>query len=54
MAYLQVDVVSAEEQLFGGEAKFVALPGELANWHLARAYPADFADPPGHGEDRCS
>src|SRR5690554_4436344 len=28
MAYLQVDVVSAEEQLFGGEAKFVALPGE--------------------------
>lgn len=28
MAYLQVDVVSAEEQLFGGQAKFVALPGE--------------------------
>ena len=28
MAYLQVDVVSAEEQIFGGEAKFVALPGE--------------------------
>lgn len=28
MAYLQVDVVSAEEQLFGGEAKFIALPGE--------------------------
>src|SRR5690554_6740107 len=28
MAYLQVDVVSAEEQLFGGEAKFVSLPGE--------------------------
>ncbi|HLV27769.1 MAG TPA: F0F1 ATP synthase subunit epsilon [Burkholderiaceae bacterium] len=28
MAYLQVHVVSAEEQLFGGEAKFVALPGE--------------------------
>jgi len=28
MAYLQVDVVSAEEQLFGGQAKFVVLPGE--------------------------
>ncbi len=28
MAFLKVDVVSAEEQLFGGEAKFVALPGE--------------------------
>lgn len=28
MASLQVDVVSAEESLFTGEAKFVALPGE--------------------------
>ena len=28
MANLQVDVVSAEESLFSGEAKFVALPGE--------------------------
>ena len=28
MATLQVDVVSAEEQIFSGEAKFVALPGE--------------------------
>ncbi len=25
---IQVDVVSAEEQIFSGEAKFVALPGE--------------------------
>ncbi len=28
MATLQVDVVSAEEAIFTGEAKFVALPGE--------------------------
>ena len=28
MATLQVDVVSAEEQIFSGEARFVALPGE--------------------------
>jgi F-type H+-transporting ATPase subunit epsilon len=28
MATLQVDVVSAEEKIFSGEAKFVALPGE--------------------------
>jgi len=28
MASLHVDVVSAEESLFTGEAKFVALPGE--------------------------
>ena len=29
MATLQVDVVSAEEQIFSGEARFVALPGEM-------------------------
>ena len=29
MATLQVDVVSAEENIFSGEAKFVALPGEM-------------------------
>jgi F-type H+-transporting ATPase subunit epsilon len=28
MANLHVDVVSAEESIFAGEAKFVALPGE--------------------------
>lgn len=28
MANLHVDVVSAEEQIFAGEAKFVTLPGE--------------------------
>src|SRR3546814_927753 len=28
MANLQVDVVSAEESIFAGQAKFVALPGE--------------------------
>ncbi len=29
MATLQVDVVSAEEEIFSGVAKFVALPGEM-------------------------
>lgn len=29
MATLHVDVVSAEELIFSGEAKFVALPGEM-------------------------
>ena len=29
MATLQVDVVSAEESIFSGEATFVALPGEM-------------------------
>ena len=28
MATIQVDVVSADENIFSGEAKFVALPGE--------------------------
>src|SRR5436189_3234534 len=28
MATIHVDVVSAEEQIFSGEAEFVALPGE--------------------------
>src|SRR5438270_6523966 len=28
MATIHVDVVSAEEQIFSGQAKFVALPGE--------------------------
>jgi F-type H+-transporting ATPase subunit epsilon len=28
MATIQVDVVSAEESIFSGQAKFVALPGE--------------------------
>ena len=29
MATLQVDVVSAEESIFSGQASFVALPGEM-------------------------
>jgi F-type H+-transporting ATPase subunit epsilon len=29
MANLHVDVVSAEEEIFSGEAKFVALPGDM-------------------------
>jgi F-type H+-transporting ATPase subunit epsilon len=29
MATIHVDVVSAEAQIFSGEAKFVALPGEM-------------------------
>src|SRR5690606_23930955 len=39
MAYLQVDVVSAEEQLFGGEAKFVALPGEAGELGIQPGQP---------------
>ena len=31
MATLHVDVVSAEESIFSGEAKFVALPGETVS-----------------------
>ena len=37
MATLHVDVVSAEEQIFSGEAKFVALPGEMGELGI---YPA--------------
>ena len=29
MATMQIDVVSAEESIFSGEAKFVSLPGEM-------------------------
>ena len=29
MATIHVDVVSAEESIFSGEANFVALPGEM-------------------------
>jgi len=29
MANIQVDVVSAEEEIFSGEASFVALPGDM-------------------------
>jgi F-type H+-transporting ATPase subunit epsilon len=29
MATIHIDVVSAEEQIFSGEAKFVALPGDM-------------------------
>ncbi|HEU5295801.1 MAG TPA: F0F1 ATP synthase subunit epsilon [Burkholderiaceae bacterium] len=29
MATIQVDVVSAEEEIFSGEANFVALPGDM-------------------------
>jgi len=34
MATIKVDVVSAEEQIFSGEAKFVALPGEIGRAHV--------------------
>ena len=29
MATIQIDVVSAEESIFSGQARFVALPGEM-------------------------
>ncbi len=34
---MRVDVVSAEESIFSGEAKFVALPGEVGNSAFCRA-----------------
>ena len=41
---IHVDVVSAEEQIFSGEAKFVALPGESGRArHLPAAHAADHA-----------
>jgi F-type H+-transporting ATPase subunit epsilon len=35
----QVDVVSAEEQIFSGLAEFVALPGERVSWVSTRSTP---------------
>ena len=32
MNTIHVNVVSAEESIFSGEARFVALPASLANW----------------------
>ena len=39
MATLQVDVVSAEEGIFSGEAKFVALPGEMGELGIYPRHP---------------
>jgi F0F1-type ATP synthase epsilon subunit len=36
MATIKVDVVSAEEQIFSGQAKFVALPGEAGELGILR------------------
>ena len=36
---IHVDVVSAEESIFSGEATFVALPVRPANWASIRATP---------------
>ena len=36
MATIHVDVVSAEESIFSGEAKFVALPGEAGERNIFR------------------
>ena len=32
MSTIQVEVVSAEEAIFSGRAKFVALPAKPVNW----------------------
>lgn len=32
MATIKVDVVSAEESIFSGDAELVSLPVSLANW----------------------
>jgi F-type H+-transporting ATPase subunit epsilon len=37
---IHVDVVSAEEQIFSGEAEFVVLPGEAGELGLSAPYPA--------------
>ncbi len=39
MATIHVDVVSAEESIFSGEAKFVALPGENGELGILRIRP---------------
>ena len=50
MATLHVDVVSAEEQIFSGEAKFVALPGESGELGIyAAPHAADHAHQAGRG-----
>lgn len=36
MATIKVDVVSAEEQIFSGEAKFVALRAKRVSWVFCR------------------
>ena len=57
MATIKVDVVSAEEQIFSGQAKFVALPGEAGELGISGAAVevvggAALHDPPGaqHGD----
>ena len=43
MATLQVDVVSAEESIFSGEASFVALPGEMGELGMRILFRQDAA-----------
>ena len=37
MATIRIDVVSAEEAIYSGEAEFVVLPGIAASWASTRA-----------------
>ena len=53
MATIHVDVVSAEEAIFSGEAKFVALPGESRRArHLPAPHAADHAHQARRGAHR--
>ena len=38
MSTIRVDVVSAEQSIFSGEAKFVALPGENGELGILRGH----------------
>ena len=38
MSTIHVDVVSAEQSIFSGEAKFVALPGETGELGILRGH----------------
>jgi F-type H+-transporting ATPase subunit epsilon len=47
MSTIRVDVVSAEQSIFSGEAKFVALPGESGELGILRGHtPVNHAHPP--------
>jgi F0F1-type ATP synthase epsilon subunit len=53
MNTIHVDVVSVEESVFSGEARFVALPGEIGELGIYPApHAADHADQAGFGAHR--
>jgi F-type H+-transporting ATPase subunit epsilon len=50
-ATIQVDVVSAEEQIFSGRARFVALPGEAGELGILPGVVTVLADTAIRGQD---